>query len=129
MYVPATPAQPALALAPVEIVVDARRRPAQLRSGALPRPRCTCASAQPERARRPPRERRRHAAAPASPGARSTLQALGRHGWRTVAHTHTGAAGRFRLRYTPARDRQPRVRLRFAGDALDLPRAPRGSGG
>jgi len=48
------------------------------------------------------------------------LQGLGAHGWRTLASTRTGRAGRFRLRYTPHRAGSERVRLRFAGDASDL---------
>jgi len=49
------------------------------------------------------------------------LQALGAHGWRTLAHTRTGANGRFRLRYLPRETTSEQVRLRFAGDAEDLP--------
>src|SRR5665213_1040126 len=49
-----------------------------------------------------------------------TLQALGSHGWRTLAHTRTGAGGRFRLRYMPRETTSERLRLRFAGDAEDL---------
>jgi hypothetical protein len=47
------------------------------------------------------------------------LQALGAHGWRTLARTHTGRAGRFRVRYVPHHAGSERVRLRFAGDASD----------
>jgi rare lipoprotein A len=49
------------------------------------------------------------------------LQALGAHGWRTLAHTRTGANGRFRLRYLPRETTSEQVRLRFGGDAEDLP--------
>jgi rare lipoprotein A (peptidoglycan hydrolase) len=49
------------------------------------------------------------------------LQALGAHGWRTLAHTRTGANGRFRLRYLPRETASEQVRLRFGGDAEDLP--------
>ncbi|HEY5343677.1 MAG TPA: RlpA-like double-psi beta-barrel domain-containing protein [Solirubrobacteraceae bacterium] len=49
------------------------------------------------------------------------LQALGEHGWRTVAHTRTGANGRFRLRYVPREATSEQVRLRFGGDGEDLP--------
>ena len=49
-----------------------------------------------------------------------TLQALGSHGWRTLAHTRTGARGRFRLRYMPRQTASEQVRLRFAGNASDL---------
>ena len=48
-----------------------------------------------------------------------TLQALGAHGWSTLASTHTGRSGRFRVRYVPHRAGSERVRLRFAGDASD----------
>ncbi len=56
-----------------------------------------------------------------------TLQALGVHGWSRLASTHTGRAGRFRLRYTPRRVGSERVRLRFAGDA-NAPAARRALG-
>ena len=48
-----------------------------------------------------------------------TLQALGNHGWRTLASTRTNANGRFRLRYMPHENTSELVRLRFAGDAED----------
>jgi rare lipoprotein A len=48
------------------------------------------------------------------------LQALGSHGWRTLAHTRTGAHGRFRLRYVPRQTASEQVRLRSAGNASDL---------
>jgi rare lipoprotein A len=48
-----------------------------------------------------------------------TLQALGAHGWSTLASTRTGREGRFRVRYVPRRTGSERVRLRFAGDASD----------
>jgi hypothetical protein len=59
-----------------------------------------------------------HAAA--LPGREVLLQALGSHGWRTLAHTRTGSEGRFRLRYMPLQTASEQVRLRFAGDAEDL---------
>jgi rare lipoprotein A len=59
-----------------------------------------------------------HAAA--LPDREVLLQALGSHGWRTLAHTRTGAKGRFRLRYMPLQTASEQVRLRFAGDAEDL---------
>jgi hypothetical protein len=49
------------------------------------------------------------------------LQALGAYGWRTLAHTRTGANGRFRLRYLPREIASEQVRLRFGGDAGDRP--------
>ncbi len=54
------------------------------------------------------------------PGREVLLQALGGHGWRTLAHTRTGAAGRFRLRYMPLQTASEQLRLRFAGDSEDL---------
>jgi rare lipoprotein A len=49
------------------------------------------------------------------------LEALGRHGWRPVARTHTGARGRFRLSYLPRKLGSRWLRLRYAGDAADRP--------
>jgi rare lipoprotein A len=48
------------------------------------------------------------------------LQALGRHGWSTLAQARTHADGRFRLRYVPRHTLSELVRLRFAGDSYDL---------
>jgi rare lipoprotein A len=48
-----------------------------------------------------------------------TLQALGSHGWKTLASTRTEANGRFRLRYMPRENTSELVRLRFAGDTED----------
>jgi rare lipoprotein A len=47
------------------------------------------------------------------------LQVRRRHGWRTVAWTHTGAGGRYRLRYVPGAIGSERIRVRFAGDSED----------
>lgn len=58
---------------------------------------------------------------PGRSGRMVTLQMLGRHGWRTLAHAVTGRRGRFALRYTPPRVLTGRVRVRFGGDAHDLP--------
>jgi hypothetical protein len=43
------------------------------------------------------------------------LQARGRRGWHTLARTHTGAHGRFRLSYEPRRIGSELVRVSFAG--------------
>jgi len=59
-----------------------------------------------------------HRRAPA--GATVALQALGRRGWRTLAHARTGTKGRFRLTYTPRRSTREMVRLRFGGGPLAL---------
>src|SRR5277367_2027114 len=45
------------------------------------------------------------------------LQALGRHGWHTLARAHTRAHGRFRISYSPRRLGSTWLRLRFAGNA------------
>ena len=119
MYVPAPPAQPALALAPVEI---ASATPS---SGAAPLGRPSSTALHVRKARLNVLDGRRVSVAGAlSPGISGRtidLQAMGPHGWREVAHTRTGASGRFRLRYTPHATGSHRVRLRFAGDSYDLP--------
>ncbi len=56
---------------------------------------------------------------PGLAGRTVTLQVLGARGWRTLASSHTGRAGRFRVRYTPTGTGSQRVRLRFAGDSAD----------
>jgi peptidoglycan lytic transglycosylase len=48
-----------------------------------------------------------------------SLQMRTHRGWKTLASTHTGARGRYRLRYTPHRLASELVRVRFAGDAQD----------
>ena len=48
------------------------------------------------------------------------LQTLGRHGWSTVSRARTGAKGHFQLRYQAGGVGSARVRVRFAGDPLDL---------
>lgn len=45
------------------------------------------------------------------------LQRLGRHGWRSIAHTLTGARGHFTLHYTPHRLLSERVRVMVAASA------------
>jgi rare lipoprotein A len=49
------------------------------------------------------------------------LQELAGHAWRTVARARTGARGRFTLSYSPQHLGTEPVRVRFAGDPLDLP--------
>lgn len=49
------------------------------------------------------------------------LQALGRHGWHTLARARTGSHGRFHLSYSPRRLGSAWVRLRFAGNAAERP--------
>ncbi len=118
MYAPAPPAQPALALAPVEI---ASTTPS---SGAAPLGRPSSTALHVRKARLNVLDGHQASVAgtlsPGLSGRSIELQAMGPHGWREVAHTHTGAAGRFRLRYTPHATGSRRVRLRFAGDGYDL---------
>jgi rare lipoprotein A len=57
---------------------------------------------------------------PALAGGTVELQRLSRHGWRSLAHTVTGARGRFVLRYAPRHLLSERVRVLFAGDSRDL---------
>ena len=114
MYVPATPAQPALALRQVGIVSAVPATTAQrghsglrIRDAQLNvlegHPATVAGALRPELA-----------------GKVVTLQRLGRHGWRTITHTVTGPHGRFKLRYTPWHSGSDPVRVRFAGDATDL---------
>ncbi len=53
---------------------------------------------------------------PALAGRVVYLQRLGRHGWRGISHTITGARGRFVLGYMPHHLLNERVRVMFAGD-------------
>jgi rare lipoprotein A len=119
VYVPATPAQPAQALAPPGVLALASpiaARPARTtfevrrtQLNVLDSHRATVTGTL-EEARHPGRA-----------GRVVTLQALGRRGWRTLASTHTRAHGSFRISFRPTRLASERVRLRFAGDALARP--------
>jgi rare lipoprotein A len=112
MYVPAPPAQPATPLTPVGIGTDSAPLVAPLHTklkvkrmqlNVLDGERASVAGA----------------LAPALADAPIALQGLTRRGWRTLAQTHTGAQGRYRLRYTPRRGGSEELRVYFAGDALD----------
>jgi peptidoglycan lytic transglycosylase len=117
MYVQATLAQPAAALAPVEIATSAPAAggpPARTSlqvlgsqlnvleghrvsvTGSLLGPRRSVLS-----------------------GRIVALQALGQRGWSTVARSRTGARGRVRLSFVPQRIGSRWLRLRFAGDTGD----------
>lgn len=117
MYVPAPPAQPApVALAPVGIVSTTSSL-----ATPLGRPLSTTL-----RVRRADLDvldgRRVNVAGSLAPGlSRRTidLQAMGPHGWITVARARTAAKGRFVLHYTPRDTGSERIRVRFAGDAYD----------
>lgn len=118
MYVPAPPAQHALALAPVGIVST---------TPALATPplgRALSTTLRVRSARLNVLDGQRVSVAgtlsPGLSGRTVTLQAIGRHGWSTVAHALTRAKGRFRLRYLPRETGSRRVRLSFAGDGADL---------
>jgi rare lipoprotein A len=56
--------------------------------------------------------------APARAGRAVALQVLAGHGWKTVALTHTGSRGRFRLRFVAKRLGSRRIRLHYAGNAV-----------
>lgn len=118
MYVPATPAPAVPALAPAGIVSTApplllrpertSLRVRRSRLNVLDGHRASVAGILLED---------RHAA---KPGLLVSLQTLGRHGWRTLAHTRTRAHGRFRVSYTPRTIGSSPTRLRFAGNATAL---------
>jgi hypothetical protein len=118
MYVPAPPAQHALALAPVGIVSTTPTL------AAPPLGRALNTILRVHSATLNVLDGRRVSVAgtlsPGLSGRTVTLEARGCHGWSTVAHVRTGAKGRFRLRYIPRQTGSRRVRLRFAGDAYDL---------
>ncbi len=120
MYAPAQQAQPPAALAPVEIAAAATP---SLGSPALGRPLTSTL-----RIRRTSlnvlADHQTSVAGTLNPhvaGQTVTLQALGRRGWHAIARTHTGAGGRFRLRFTPRQTGSERVRVRFAGGGGELP--------
>lgn len=113
MYVPATPAPPAVSLAPVGIVSA--------------RPVLAPISSKLNVGRADLDVLEGHDAVvlgtlrPSLAGQEVALQSLGSHGWRTLAATRTGAKGRFRLRYLPRRTGSALVRLRFLGNVGELP--------
>jgi hypothetical protein len=116
MHVPATPL-PAAPLVPVEIastgptIVSPARTALTVRSfqlNVLANERASVTGALLEDRRQAP------------PGQVVALQALGAHGWKTLADARTGADGRFHLSYTPRRLGSRWVRLRFAGNAYEL---------
>jgi rare lipoprotein A len=119
MYVPATPAQSALALTPVWITSTespvlgrAIRTTLHVRGAKLNvlegDPASVSGTLQSD---------------PQSvglPGQVVTLETLRSHGWYVLARARTAATGGFQLRYVPSQTGSERVRLRFAGDAYDL---------
>jgi rare lipoprotein A len=120
MYAPAQPAQPPAALAPVEIAATATPAFAPPGPGRRLRSRLQVARA----SLNVLADRRTSVTGTLRPGLVGrtvALQALGRGGWRTIARARTSAGGRFRLRYAPRQTTSELVRVRFAGDAADLP--------
>lgn len=121
MYVTAQSAQPtSAALAPIEIATTASPS-----FGSLPLGERTKSALRVRSATLNVLDDRRVSVAgtlsPAQPGSLVELQALGARGWHDVAQTRTRAGGRFRLRYTPRQTGSERVRVRFAGNAQELP--------
>jgi rare lipoprotein A len=119
MYVPAPPAQHALALAPVSIVS------ATSSLTAPPLGRAASTTLHVRRATLNVLDGHRVSVAgtltPGVAGRTIKLQAMGRRGWSTVAHARTAAKGRFRLSYVPRDTGTRRVRVEFSGDALGQP--------
>jgi rare lipoprotein A len=119
MYVPAPPAQHALALAPVSIAS------ATSSLTAPPLGRTASTTLHVRRATLNVLEGHRVSVAgtlnPGVGGRTIRLQAMGRRGWSTVAHARTAAKGRFRLSYVPRDTGTRRVRVEFSGDALGQP--------
>jgi rare lipoprotein A len=119
MYVPAPPAQQALALAPVDIVSTTP----SLTAPPLGRASSTVLHVRKSKLNVLGGHRVSIAGtlSPAVAGRTVKLQAMGRNGWRTVTRAHTAAKGRFRLSYVPHETGSQRVRVDFAGDALGRP--------
>jgi len=129
MYVPVTPAQPAapaVPLIPIEITAGGASPGAPDATGLA-----TLGSA-PKHVSLTVRDPELNVLAdhtstiagalkPGLSGEKIALQALGAHGWHTIAGTRTGSDGRYRLRYQPRRDGSERVRLLFVGDSSILP--------
>jgi hypothetical protein len=119
MYVPAPPAQHALALPPVSVVSTAQSPTAPTLGRALN------TTLRVRRASLNVLDGRRVSIAgtlsPAVAGRTVTLQAMGRRGWKNVARARTASKGRFRLSYLPRQTGSERVRVSFAGDALGQP--------
>ena len=117
MYVPAPPAQAALALAPAGFASSelslsepiARYARSGLRVSAT---NLNVLDGQPATVA--------GALRPGLAGRMVTLQAFGRDGWGTIARATTGTSGRFRVRFLARHTGSQRVRLRFAGDISHL---------
>jgi hypothetical protein len=112
MYVPAPPAQPAVALAPVGIASSVLVAPPIARSASaiLSVTRTTLNVLRGDSATVTGTLR------PGLAGRTVALQAFGRRGWGTLARTRTGTKGRFQVRYIARWAGSERVRVQFAGD-------------
>lgn len=113
-YVPAPPAQPAVALAPVGIVSSAPMLAGRPAATAL-KVHSTSLNVLDGQAATVTGTLQALSRRGGLPGRMVALQALRRHGWSTLARTRTGPKGRFRLRYIARWIGSERVRLRFAG--------------
>jgi rare lipoprotein A len=114
MYVPVTPALSAVPLSPVGITLGAAAPPI----ADLPPPVDTALSVRSTGLNVLTGHPTTIAGTlwPRSAGRLVSLQLRERHGWRTVVRTHTGAQGRYRLRYRSERLGSEVMRVRFAGD-------------
>lgn len=116
MFVPATPVQPALTLAPVGVVSAA---PASIAA-----PLHTTITVHSERLNVLENHRTTvtgkllEGGHDAHAGRVVTLQALVGRGWRTLSLAHTGSRGRFHMSYMPRRLGSRLLRLHFTGDAF-----------
>lgn len=115
MFVPATPVQPAPALAPVGVASTAQAIIAmpvhtsiRVRSEQL-----NVLLSQSVSIKGTLLEEGHAAEA----GRVVALQVLGPRGWRTLSQSHTARHGRFRLGFRPSRLGSRQLRLRFQGDA------------
>ena len=115
MFVPATPVQPALTLAPVGVVSAA---PATIAT-----PSHTTLKVHSEQLNVLENHRTTvtgkllEGGHDAQAGRAVSLQALAGHRWQTLSLAHTGSRGRFRVSYMPRRLGSRLLRLRFVGDA------------
>jgi rare lipoprotein A len=117
MYVPAPPAQPALALAPAGFASGELSLSAPIATYARSELRVSATNlnvldGQPATVA--------GALRPGLAARTVALQAFGRDGWGTIARATTGTSGRFRVRFLARHTGSQRVRLRFAGDTDHL---------
>jgi peptidoglycan lytic transglycosylase len=115
MYVPATPVQPAPALAPVGVVsaAPATFGPPLASTLKLHREHLNVLESHSATVAGTLLEGHR----PGLAGRRVALQSLVGRGWKTLATAHTSSRGRFRIAFRPRRLGSRLLRLRVAGDA------------